>query len=97
MRIVAKKLIHDCARNHADARSAFVDWTQSVEQVEWVGPADVLAGRWNPSILPEHRVVFRIRGKRYRIVVQVDYANQVVVVRFAGTHDEYDRIDAATI
>lgn len=97
MRIVAKKLIHDCAMNHADARSAFVDWIHGVERAEWAGPADVRAGRWNPSILPDNRVVFRIRGNRYRIVARVDYANQTVLVRFAGTHDEYDRIDAAAI
>lgn len=97
MRIISTKLIHDCARDHADARSAFVDWIQGVERAEWGSPADVRAGRWNPSILPDHRVVFRIRGKRYRIVVQVDYANGIVVVRFAGTHSEYDGVDAATI
>ena len=74
-----------------------MDWIQGVEQAEWASPADVRAGRWKPSILPGQRVVFRIRGNRYRIVVQVDYANRVVFVRFAGTHDEYDRIDAATI
>lgn len=97
MRIVSKKLIHDCARDHADARSAFVDWIQGVERAEWVSSADVRAGRWNPSILPGRRVVFRIRGNRYRIVVRVDYANQMVFVRFAGTHGEYDGVDAATI
>ena len=97
MRIVSQKLIHDCARDHADARSALLDWIQGVERAEWVGPADVRAGRWNSSILPGHRVVFRIRGNRYRIVAQVDYANRIVFVRFAGTHSEYDRVDAATI
>ena len=97
MRIISTKLIHDCARDHADARSAFVDWIQGVERAEWSSPADVRAGRWNPSILPDHRVVFRIRGNRYRIVVQVDYANGIVFVRFAGTHSEYDGVDAATI
>ncbi|WP_420442078.1 hypothetical protein [Candidatus Palauibacter sp.] len=39
-----------------------------VERAEWAGPADLRAGRWNPSILPDHRVVFRIR-----VVAQVDY------------------------
>ena len=98
MRIVSQKLIHDCARDHANARSAFVDWLQDVERAEWASPTDVVrAGRWNPSILTGHRVVFRIRGNRYRIVVRVDYANRIVFVRFAGTHSEYDGVDATTI
>lgn len=41
--------------------------------------------------------ITRTRGARYRIVVQVDYANGIVFVRFAGTHSEYDGVDAATI
>ena len=46
------------------------------------------------SILPNNRVVFRVRGIRYRLVVQVDYRKGIVVVVFFGTHPEYDRFDA---
>lgn len=33
----------------------------------------------------------------YRLVVAVRYTQQLMFVRFIGTHDEYDRIDATTI
>ena len=97
MRIVAKKTLLDCAHRHADARSAFLDWLAGVERAEWSSPADVQSGRWNPSILPASRAVFRIRGNRYRIITEIDYGNQVVLIRFAGTHSEYDKVDAETI
>lgn len=97
MRIVSRKTLNDCTRRHADALNAFRDWIASVERIEWSRPADVRAGRWNPSILPGNRVVFRIRGKRYRIIARIDYETQLVDVRFAGTHSEYDKVDAETV
>ncbi len=97
MRIVAKTTLLDCAHRHADARSAFLDWLAGVERAEWSSPADVRSGRWNPSTLPGNRAVFRIRGNRYRIITEIDYRNQVVLIRFAGTHSEYDKVDAETI
>lgn len=97
MRIVSRRTLLDCIRRHADARSAFQDWISSVDAAEWTSPADVREGRWNPSILPGSRVVFRIRGKRYRIITRIDYEAQLVDVRFAGTHSEYDKVDAETV
>ena len=97
MRIVSRKTLYDCASRHADAQKAFLDWIAGVEAIEWRSPADVRAGRWNPKILPENRAVFKIRGNRYRIVAEIDYENQLVFFRFAGTHNEYDRADAETV
>jgi mRNA interferase HigB len=37
--------------------------------------------------------VFNIRGKKYRLVTQINYEIQVVLIRWFGTHDEYNDID----
>lgn len=42
-------------------------------------------------------MVFNIAGKKYRVVVWINYAYRVVYVRFIGTHAQYDVIDAQTI
>jgi len=49
------------------------------------------------SILKDGRVVFNIRGNKYRIVVWINYAYRVVYIRFIGTHRQYDRIDAQKV
>ena len=97
MRIVSRPTLQKCIRRHADARNAFLDWIDGVERAEWSSPADLQAGRWNPSILPGNRAVFRIRGNRYRIIAEINYKNQLVLIRFAGSHAEYDRVDAETV
>ncbi|RIK13454.1 MAG: hypothetical protein DCC51_16325, partial [Anaerolineae bacterium] len=43
------------------------------------------------------RVVFNIKGNRYRLVVVVIYRHHAVYVRFIGTHREYNEIDVATV
>jgi mRNA interferase HigB len=53
--------------------------------------------RRNASILPNNRVVFNIKGNDYRLVAAVRYDKQIMYIRFVGTHNEYDRIDATTV
>ena len=39
-----------------------------------------------------NRVVFNICGKKYRIIVLTDYARYGMLIRFVGTHKQYDEI-----
>ena len=45
----------------------------------------------------DNRLVFDLSGNKYRLVVHVAYAYRRVLVKFIGTHAQYDRIDAETI
>ena len=47
--------------------------------------------------MADNRVVFNIKGNKYRVVVAVQYDFWIVYIRFVGTHKDYDKIDAATI
>ena len=44
-----------------------------------------------------NRYVFNIKGNSYRIVVVLIFFAGELNIRFAGTHAEYDKIDAKTI
>ena len=45
----------------------------------------------------DNRLVFDLGGNKYRSVVHVAYAYHRVLVKFIGTHAQYDRIDAETV
>jgi len=45
----------------------------------------------------DNRVIFDIGGTKYRLVVHVSYTFKAVLVKFVGTHKEYDKIDAETV
>ena len=40
---------------------------------------------------------FKICGNKYRMVVAFDYAKGAAYIRWVGTHDEYDRINAEKV
>ncbi len=43
------------------------------------------------------RVVFDIKGNHYRLITRINYQKGRVFIRFIGTHQEYDNVDASTI
>jgi mRNA interferase HigB len=43
------------------------------------------------------RVVFNIKAIDYRLIAVVRYENGVMMIRFFGSHEEYDQVDAETV
>jgi len=79
------------------ARSQYDVWLAIAERAEWSNPEDVKASHPRASILKGGRVVFNIKGNDYRLVAALQYRAGVLVIRFFGSHAEYDRIDAESV
>ncbi len=68
------------------------------EKSDWATPADIKAQFRSASFLANNRVVFNIAGNKYRLIVRVSYPARVVLIRFVGSHPEYDALsDPSTI
>jgi mRNA interferase HigB len=72
-------------------------WKREVEQARWSRPTEVKAVYGTADVVGNNRIVFDICGNSYRLVVQFNYAAGIARVRFAGTHEEYDKIDVRTV
>ena len=79
------------------ARAQYDAWRALVETATWKTPADVKKAHPKASILKGGRVVFNIKANDYRLISLVQYADGVVMIRFFGSNDEYDNIDAENI
>ena len=90
MRVVGKKTLDDFKRKHADARSHIDAWICEVEGAKWESPHDIKERYATASFLADNRVVFNLKGNRYRLDVKVSYENQVVLIKRIGTHAEYN-------
>ena len=97
MRIIARKTLRKYWESHPDAREALQAWYADVKRAEWNSPADVKRIYRNASIVANNRVVFNIKGNKYRLIVAIDYRRKTIYIRFIGTHAEYDKIDATTV
>jgi mRNA interferase HigB len=79
------------------ARTQYDVWLAIASQAQWRTPEDVKRSHPKASILKGGRVVFNVKGNDYRLVTALNYPAGVLVVRFFGTHADYDKIDAETI
>jgi mRNA interferase HigB len=91
MRLVGKQQLDDFERQHADVRSPLAAWVLEVEETEWSSSSDIKARFPSASFLSENRVIFNIKGNKYRLEVKVSYAVKVVLVIWIGTHGEYSK------
>ncbi len=97
MRVITKQRLSQVWQKHKDAEEPLKAWFKEAEHARWKTPNDIKARYRSADFLSNNRVVFNIKGNHYRVIVQIHYDRQIVYIRFAGTHQEYGRIDAETI
>nr|WP_281794514.1 type II toxin-antitoxin system HigB family toxin [Desulforhabdus amnigena] len=97
MRIISRRTLKEFWERHPDAGQPLQGWYADVKQADWRSPSDIKSIYRNASFVADNRVVFNIKGNTYRVVVAIQYQFGIVYIRFVGTHEEYDRIDAATV
>jgi mRNA interferase HigB len=79
------------------ARAQFNAWRAIAESAQWRGLQDVKAAHPKASNIKGSRVVFNIKANDYRLVAVVQYEAGVLMIRFFGSHEDYDGINAETV
>jgi mRNA interferase HigB len=79
------------------ARSQYDAWLAIAGAADWKTPDDVKKAHPKASVLKGGRVVFNVKANDYRLIALVQYVDGVLMIRFFGSHDEYDGIDAETV
>ncbi len=99
MRIIAFRTIRGFFEKpeYSDSEPSLRAWYHDAKKAEWESSNELKQQYANASIVGDGRVVFNIKGNDYRLVVAIDYDFQAIFVRFIGTHNQYDKIDAKTI
>jgi mRNA interferase HigB len=100
VRVISKQTLRrfwESSPGRADARRALECWHREAKRAEWSSPKDIKGQYATASVLKGGRIVFNIFGNRYRVVVRINFAHQIVFIRFVGTHAMYDKIDAETV
>jgi mRNA interferase HigB len=93
----SKRTIRIFWEKHPDSKVYLQTWFQTVKSANWKSPNDIKDFYATVSILKNSRGVFNIKGNNYWLVARINYNKQWLFVRFIGTHEEYDRIDANSI
>ena len=72
-------------------------WYGTVVQADWSEPAQIRGRFPDASFIGGNRVIFNIRGNRFRLVAWINYRWRAVYVKWIGTHADYDRIDVEQV
>jgi mRNA interferase HigB len=96
MQTIARRTLREFWEAHPSAEAPLLTWYAlggcrmdwSVRCEAMFGSADFAGGNW---------VIFNIGGNKYRLIDHIAYAFRRVLVKFIGTHAEYNKINAETV
>lgn len=90
VKLVGRKVLMEFIAQHADVRSQVEAWVAEVQEASWRTPPDLKARHPSASFVGENRVIFNLKGTKYRLDAKVSFKNQTIIVIRMGTHAEYD-------
>ena len=98
MQVIALRTLRQFWGRHPQAETPIKVWYAAASKAEWVSPADIKR-QFGGSVdfVGDNRVIFDLSGNKYRLIVHISYRYKRALVKFIGTHAEYDRINAETI
>lgn len=96
-KIFSKRTLRDFWEKYPDSKDYLETWYETVKKANWDNPNEVKEFYSTVSILKNSRVIFNIKGNKYRLVTKINFERQWLFIRFIGTHEQYDQINANTI
>jgi len=98
VQVIAKRTLRLFWERHPQAERPLRVWHAAVRRSDWSGPADVKA-EFGATVdfVADNRLIFDLAGNRFRLIAYVAYAYKRVLIKFVGTHADYDRINPETV
>lgn len=98
MQVIARRTLREFWQREPRSEVPLQTWYAIAAKANWTGPADIKAlfGA-TVDFVGDSRMIFDIGGNKYRLIVHFAYAYQRALIKFVGTHKEYDKINAETV
>jgi mRNA interferase HigB len=98
MPVIALRTLREFWARQPRAEGPIRAWVAIAAKARWAGPAEIKRQFGNTvDFVGDNRVIFDLGGNKYRLVAHVSFAFGRLLVKFIGTHAEYDRIDPETV
>ena len=92
MHIISFKKLKDFFAKNPNAKVAMQDWYKRAQKADWDNFADVKNTFNSVDNVGNSRYVFNVKGNNYRIVAIIRFVWKRVLIRWVGTHKDYDKI-----
>lgn len=91
LKITGTKRLSDFALRHPISRGNVTAWLKEAEEASWQTPQEIKDRYKTASFLDGNKIFFNINGNHYRLLVKIDYARQILMIEWIGTHAEYTK------
>lgn len=97
MNIISRKALVEFYEEHADAREALETWYRVSKKAVWANFNEVKKTYPMADVVGDDRMVFNIKGNKYRLVARFSFRYKAIQVKWIGTHAAYDDIDVLKV
>ena len=93
MNVVSRKTLVEFYQIYSDAREPLETWYKVCRKAEWRNFNEVRLAYPSADWVGDERVVFNIKGNKYRLIGRYSFRYKSIQVKWIGTHAEYDSLD----
>jgi mRNA interferase HigB len=90
MHVISRRALREFWELHPDAQDPLRRWFTLTTKAEWSTFAELTEECPSADRVGD-LIVVNIGGNKYRLIIEVYFRDQVVLVRHVLTHDEYDK------
>ncbi len=97
MVIISKAKLIEFYGAEIKAKEAMLQWYNITLLSDWKDFHSIKQTFNSVDSIGNDRYVFNIGGNKYRIVAMIHFSTRTVYLKFAGTHNQYNKINCKTI
>lgn len=97
MNVISRKTLAEFYGDHADAKDPLDTWYRVYKKTVWSNFNEVLRAYPTADVVGDNRMVFNIKGNKYRLVARFSFRYKAIQVKWIGTHAEYDEINVLKV
>ncbi|MEA5599254.1 type II toxin-antitoxin system HigB family toxin [Rivularia sp. UHCC 0363] len=90
MHLISIRKLRIDTNQFPDVKKQVEDWYTTTKKAEWTNLEDVRL-IYRDAEAVGNFTVFNIKGNAYRLIVGIDYENQVIYYKYFLTHAQYDK------
>ncbi len=90
MHVISRRRLLEASDRHGDLAEPLDVWYRIAKRAAWTNLVEVREQLPTADLVGRF-LVFNIKGNAYRLIVEVFFASQVILIRHVLTHAEYDK------
>jgi mRNA interferase HigB len=95
--VISRKTLVEFYERRPDAMEALETWYRVCKKATWRNFNEVRTAYPSADVVGDDRMVFNIKGNKYRLIARFSFRYKAIQVKWIGTHAEYNAIDVLNV